>query len=53
MCSVEWCKYLKPEAAGTLTDYRHKNSVPKAAMLSIKLCMTTLHIQSSLQNAYR
>lgn len=31
-----WCKYRKSEAEGSLADFKHKNSVPQAAMEALK-----------------
>ena len=42
MCSIEWCTYLKAEAARTLDSYKHKNPLPKAVMLAIKLVYSDL-----------
>lgn len=36
MCSIEWCKYLKSEAAGTINDYNHTKPIDKAVMKAIK-----------------
>lgn len=36
LCSINWCKYLKAEAAGTLDKFKHKRPLDKAIVLAIK-----------------
>lgn len=42
MCSIEWCKYLKSEAAGTVDSYKHTKPIDKAVMIAIKPIYTKL-----------